>query len=251
MFQDMVDANALLRQRVQNVFWLDRAPGATCATAAELVASAAALVAGPVRLQCSDRALSDEVGPLLHTAGVVLDPHEFAQVLSVVRITTPGVWPEQESGEGAASEGAASEGAASEGAAAAQAATATQGPDTATAAPPAGTGKGTGTATTDPAPAQPGGEKRGKKARSTKRERKKKLPPSTEQLRFGLVPARNYWRYDPSSSLASGLVAKACMKLREACAVTHTELHDGMVCIDLGAAPGSWTQYLAPFVKHV
>ena len=48
----------------------------------------------------------------------------------------------------------------------------------------------------------------------------------------------------PHNFAAYGSQAKACMKLHEALEVTGTVLNPSCTALDLGAAPGSWTQYV-------
>jgi len=92
-------------------------------------------------------------------------------------------------------------------------------------------------------------QKQGRHGQGTGKRKQKAVV--VETLRFGIVPAAGYWNYKPSSTLAAGHVAKACMKIHEALEVTGTKLDASSTAVDLGAAPGSWSQYLSPLVAKV
>ena len=73
-----------------------------------------------------------------------------------------------------------------------------------------------------------------------------------ERFRYGLFPAAARWQFDSqrntAASITEGMVAKACLKLSEGMLLAGVPPNPDMVVVDLGAAPGSWTQWLAPQV---
>ena len=75
---------------MDTILWLDPDPAAASIDADDLVAKVLACNIGdaPVRLQCNDKKLSALIGKKLHAAGLILDPHDFVYLLSVVKVVT-------------------------------------------------------------------------------------------------------------------------------------------------------------------
>ncbi|GAB4813429.1 hypothetical protein N2152v2_000475 [Parachlorella kessleri] len=71
------------------------------------------------------------------------------------------------------------------------------------------------------------------------------------QYRFHAQPGSLFWRNSPTKQeRVKGQVCKAAGKIAEALAVAQFQPSSG-VAIDIGAAPGSWTAYLAQHMQRV
>lgn len=154
---------------------------------------------------------------LTHTdLGVILDPHEFTYLLSVVNVVTskeptsgpePKLVPHDQANVGTA--GAGEEGGGGAGSAEA---VATAGGEEKVAAGSCGSGgPSDGKKETEAAGAaaptevvQQKQQKQGRHGQGTGKRKQKAVV--VETLRFGIVPAAGYWNYKPSSTLAAGHV---------------------------------------------
>lgn len=71
-------------------------------------------------------------------------------------------------------------------------------------------------------------------------------------IRFGIGKGEDmYLTPCDKDALFKGYVARACSKLEEALYVRKIQLLQDMVVLDVGAAPGAWTEFLIKHVHHV
>eukprot|EP00249_Psilotum_nudum_P032234 c47511_g1_i1 orf=146-1270(-) len=71
-------------------------------------------------------------------------------------------------------------------------------------------------------------------------------------LRYGIGKGADmYLTACDREALSKGFVGRACSKLEEALYVKGIKLLQHMVVLDVGAAPGAWTEFLSRGVEHV
>ncbi|CAI5953898.1 unnamed protein product [Closterium sp. NIES-64] len=94
---------------------------------------------------------------------------------------------------------------------------------------------------------------RGVKPRRTRRDRTPlPLVPPDPRIFFSLSPARSMWRLASDRKAGSdGCASSAVSKLEEVLHVVGWRLRADMTAMDVGAAPGAWTEYLSARIRHV
>ncbi|CAI6000939.1 unnamed protein product [Closterium sp. NIES-65] len=78
------------------------------------------------------------------------------------------------------------------------------------------------------------------------------LVPPDPRIFFSLSPARSMWRLASDRKAGSdGCASSAVSKLEEVLHVVGWRLRADMTAMDVGAAPGAWTEYLSARIRHV
>ncbi|CAI5498519.1 unnamed protein product [Closterium sp. Naga37s-1] len=78
------------------------------------------------------------------------------------------------------------------------------------------------------------------------------LVPPDARIFFSLSPARSMWRLASDRKAGSdGCASSAVSKLEEVLHVVGWRLREDMTAMDVGAAPGAWTEYLSARMRHV
>ncbi|CAI5463036.1 unnamed protein product [Closterium sp. Yama58-4] len=78
------------------------------------------------------------------------------------------------------------------------------------------------------------------------------LVPPDARIFFSLSPACSMWRLASDCKGGSdGCASSAVSKLEEVLHVVGWRLREDMTAMDVGAAPGAWTEYLSARVRHV